>query len=107
MKLAVVAFPDLEDADRRRIELFRAQHDPQAARINVHFTLVFPIEASADDVASEMDLATRSTATIPFVVQRSEIVEDAFGSGSHVFLVPDEDVGATRIRSVTIWKLPR
>jgi 2'-5' RNA ligase len=90
MKLAVVAFPYLEDADRRWIESFRAQHDPQASRVAVHFTLVFPVETSADGVASEIATVAAATAAFTFAVGRTEVVTDTLGSGSYVFLVPDE-----------------
>ena len=42
MKVAVVAYPTLADHDRVWIEYVRQAHDPQAVRIAVHFTLVFP-----------------------------------------------------------------
>jgi hypothetical protein len=45
MTLAIVAYPNIDDSDRQRLESFRALHDPQAARIGVHFTLVFPFDA--------------------------------------------------------------
>ena len=45
MTLAIVAYPSLDETDRQWIESFRATHDPQSPRIDVHFTLVFPVEA--------------------------------------------------------------
>jgi len=45
MKLAIVAFPSVDEVDRQWIESFRSQHDPQASRLGVHFTLVFPFMA--------------------------------------------------------------
>ncbi len=98
MKLAVVAFPNLEDTDRRWIESFRAEHDPQASRVAVHFTLVFPVEAPPDAVAAEIAAVARSTDAIRFTSCRAEVVVDAFGHGSHVFLVPDE--GAFQISTL-------
>jgi 2'-5' RNA ligase len=89
-KLAVVAFPSLEDRDRQWIESFRTQHDPQASRIDVHFTLVFPVDTSEVDLASEIAVAAQSTPPIAFVARRAEVVSEAFGHGSHVFLVADE-----------------
>ena len=89
IKLAVVAFPTLEDPDRRWIESFRAKHDPQVSQINVHFTLVFPVDTS-EDVGSEVATVAQSTPPIAFAVRRTEVVSDALGHGSHVFLVPDE-----------------
>lgn len=98
MKLAVVAFPNLEDADRQWIELFRKKYDPQASRIEVHFTLVYPVESQLEIVTSEIALQARSTTPIAFKVRRVQVVQDPFGQGSHVFLVPDE--GAIEISSL-------
>lgn len=98
MKLAVVAFPHLENTDRQWIESFRAKHDPQAARITVHFTLVFPIDATADEVDREIVRVSTKSTPFNFVIQRAEAVADHFGHGFHVFLVPDE--GTTRITAL-------
>jgi 2'-5' RNA ligase len=98
MKVAVVAYPILDEDDLRWISSFRRRHDPQASRIGVHFTLVFPVEASPSDVSSEIADVAKSTGPIRFAIRRSEIMRDAFGNGSHVFLVPDE--GATEIATL-------
>lgn len=95
MKLAIVAYPALDAIDRQRIEAFRAAHDPQAARIGVHFTLVFPFEGEPDEPASDMTLVAASSEPIAFAIDRTEVVRDPFGNGCHVFLVPGE--GADRI----------
>ncbi len=42
MNFAVVAYPRLDEGDRRRIESFRARHDPHATLVAAHVTLVFP-----------------------------------------------------------------
>jgi hypothetical protein len=42
MTLPVVAYPELGDTERAWIESIRSRHDPQANRLGVHFTLVFP-----------------------------------------------------------------
>ena len=53
MALAVVAFPVLADADGRFVEDLRRKHDPNAARLGAHVTLVFPTtETSADVLAA-------------------------------------------------------
>jgi len=90
MKLAVVAFPRLETADHEWVESIRAKHDPQAARIAAHFTLVFPTDASPDDVSREIAVVAESTPPFAFVVRHAEAVADRLGAGSHVFLVPGE-----------------
>ena len=88
--LAVVSYPRLEEADRQWIESIRARHDPQADRIGVHLTLVFPAEAPPDDVAAEVSVVARSLTPIPFTIRRAKAVPDVIGGGGHVFLVPDE-----------------
>jgi 2'-5' RNA ligase len=97
-KLAVVAYPELDEEDRARIEAFRRKHDPQAARLGVHFTLVFPIEAVPGNLEAEIMAVARSTPVISFAIRRAEIVPDALGTGSHVFLVPES--GATEIAAL-------
>jgi 2'-5' RNA ligase len=90
MMLAVVGYPDLDADDRHRIESFRALHDPQAARLSVHFTFVFPLEAALADLEAEVARVADSAPPITFAIRRAEVVTDASGRGSHVFLVPDE-----------------
>jgi len=90
MKVAVVGYPNLDEVDRRWIESFRAKHDPQASRISVHFTLVFPVEAVSSGLESEIAAVAQSTQPISFAIRRTEVVRDALGDGCHVFLVPDE-----------------
>ena len=97
MTRALVAFPEIDATDRRWIESFRADHDPAAARIALHFTLVFPHEV-VPGVDAEIAVVARSTEPIEFVVRRTEVVADVFGNGHHVFLVPDE--GADRISAL-------
>jgi 2'-5' RNA ligase len=90
MKLAVVAFPLLEDTDRQWIESFRATHDPQSAQIGVHFTLVFPVDTSRDAMDREIAIVATQSTRFRFAIQRAEVVPDHFGHGFHVFLVPNE-----------------
>lgn len=90
MKLAVVAYPSLDEGDRQWIESFRANHDPQASRIGVHFTLVFPVEGLPREIEPEIAVVARSTQPISFAIRRTEVVRDALGHLSHIFLVPDE-----------------
>jgi len=97
--LAIVAYPGLERADREWIEAIRTRHDPQAALIGVHFTLVFPADSSASDLAAEASAVAAATAPIPFAIRRASATPDALGgAGGHVFLVPDE--GAREIAAL-------
>lgn len=93
MKLAIVAYPKLDESDRQWIEAFRAKHDPQAARLAVHFTLVFPVDAAASDLEPEVEEVSQLTQPIAFAIRCIKVVRDALGSGTHIFLVP-EDGGA-------------
>ncbi len=91
MKLAIVAFPALDEDDREGIESFRGRHDPQASRISLHFTLVFPFNAEPDRIMSEVAAAARSMGPIPFTIRQTSVVRDTVGGGAwKVFLVPDE-----------------
>ena len=93
MKLAIVAYPSLDDTDRQWIEAFRARHDPQSPRIDVHFTLVFPVEAQPNDLEPGIVAATNSLPPISFAIRSTKVVRDVLGDMSHVFLVPDEGSG--------------
>jgi 2'-5' RNA ligase len=91
--LAIVSYPSIEEADRRWIESVRAIHDPQAPRIDLHFTLVFPTDASPAEVAAEAAAVARSAGPILFTIRRARAVRDVVGGGGHVFLEPDEGRG--------------
>lgn len=90
MTLAIVAYPRIEDADRRWIDAVRAKHDPQASRIDVHFTLVFPVDVSPNAVLAEALAVARTTEPIAFDFRCAEAVREPIGGGGHVFLVPHE-----------------
>ena len=98
MNIAIVAYPDLDEIDRQWIESFRAKHDPQASRLGVHFTLVFPVEAVPGELDPEVAVVARSTAAISFAIRRTAVVRDALAKGSHIVLVPDE--GGAQITSL-------
>jgi len=87
---AIVAFPSLEESDRQWIEAIRAKHDPQAARIAAHFSLVFPTMLSRRMVEAQAARLARTTEPIKFVLRRAAVVEDPIGAGGHVFLLPEE-----------------
>ena len=89
MKLAIVAYPSLDEIDRQWIESFRAKHDPQASRLGVHFTFVFPVEALPSELEREIAVVAQSTQPISFTIHGAEVVRDVPGSHSHIFLVPD------------------
>lgn len=98
MKLAIVAYPSLDEIDRQWIELFRAKHDPQAPRINVHFTLVFPVEAQPSDLEADIAGTAQSIQPIPFAIRFTKVVRDILGNSHHIFLVPAE--GGAQLRTL-------
>lgn len=90
-RLAIVAYPTLDKPDQPWIDEIRGAHDPQAFRIGPHFTLVFPFQAVAAEVASELSAIAAVAKRVPFTIRRAEGVRDVVaGVGGHVFLVPDE-----------------
>ena len=91
--IAIVSYPSIDEADRQWIESVRARHDPQAARIGVHFTLVFPTDASPVEVAAEVAAVASLARPIPFTIRGARAVGDVVGGGGHVFLVADEGRG--------------
>jgi len=93
MKLAIVAYPSLNEVDRQWIEAFRAKHDPQAFRLGVHFTLVFPMEAAPSELGPELADVARRTTPISFTIRGAEVVHDVLENASKIFLVPDQGDG--------------
>jgi len=89
-KLAFVGYPTLSERDHGWIESFRARHDPQAAQIGAHFTLVFPVELTPEPVVEHASVVLQPTRSIPFVIRHAEPVADTIAGGGHVFLVPRE-----------------
>ena len=88
-RVAVVSYPALDGAALDWIESIRAQHDPQAARIPPHFTLVFPVDAPAD-IRGEITRVSARHGPITFVIRSAIAMPDVVHGGAHVFLVPDE-----------------
>jgi 2'-5' RNA ligase len=97
-KFAVVGYPNLDEVDRRWIELFRSKHDPQASRIGAHYTLAFPVEIPFRGLESEIAAVAQSSQPISFIIRHAEVVRDAFSDASLIFLIPDEgNVGLTAL----------
>jgi 2'-5' RNA ligase len=89
-KLAIVAYPSLDDADRAWIESIRARHDPQASRIKAHFTLVFPVKLPPAPVAAHTSVVVNLARPILFAVRRAVAVCDTVSGGGHVILMAEE-----------------
>jgi hypothetical protein len=68
MKLAIVAYPDLDEEDRQWIEEFDNPR-PSGQTARVHFTLVFPYDAAASDLGLSEVLAGHSQSGLRFVMK--------------------------------------
>jgi 2'-5' RNA ligase len=88
MRLAVVAYPTLNEADAAWLETVRLSHDPQASFIRAHFTLLFPCEADPDVVMGQAQRAVAGAPPIHFTAREFQAVRDRDNVGGHVFLVP-------------------
>jgi 2'-5' RNA ligase len=89
-RLAVVAYPELQELDRTWIESIRAKHDPQARQIAAHFTLVFPAAMEEEQLLAEARATAGSFASITFVLGFADGLKDPDGFGSHAFALVDE-----------------
>lgn len=91
--LAVVAFPVLAEADGRKIDALRIQHDPNAKRIAPHFTLVFPTDR-LDETALRKRVDDCAGATAPIAVALKRILVHQEGAESYLYLVPEQGYDA-------------
>jgi 2'-5' RNA ligase len=85
---AVVAYPVLAAEDARKIEALRQQHDPNAARIAPHFTLVFPTDAIGEKALIER-MQGAAKAASPFAIALNRILVHQEGGDSYLYLVPE------------------
>lgn len=82
----------MEPANLAAIESFRASHDPQAAFIKAHLTLVFPVDADAEELAQEAHVIVASTPS--FAVNLSAVRASVGIDGrSYALLEPDAGQG--------------
>jgi len=87
-RVAVVAYPNVAAGDRAWIEAVRAAHDPQAARLGAHFTLVFPASVAAGPMVARVRSVAATCRPFDFALAEVKIVRDAVTLMWHVFLVP-------------------
>jgi 2'-5' RNA ligase len=96
MQYLVVAYPQLRDEDAAWIQSIRAQHDPNAALIAPHITLVFPTAVEDEQrLRHEVRRQVCGHTAFPVVIRCALPVKDLLSLSTHVFLVPDE--GLSRI----------
>ncbi len=95
MALLVVGYPTLEAADYRRIQAFRADHDPQFRIVAPHFTLVFPVEnVSEETLIAHVRRIAKPHPKIGFALRSAKLMPQMPGEESApIFLVPDEGHG--------------
>jgi 2'-5' RNA ligase len=87
-RVAVVAYPNVAAVDRAWMEAVRAEHDPQAARLGAHFTLVFPAAIAAAPMVARVRSVAATCRPFDFALAEVKIVRDAMTLMWHVFLVP-------------------
>jgi 2'-5' RNA ligase len=93
--LAVVAFPALADSDAGRVDALRAAHDPNAARIAAHFTLVFP-DAAIGEAALLQRVEAAAQKTAPIAVTLKRVMVHQEGAEFYLYLVPEQGYDALR-----------
>jgi len=84
----VVAFPSWTDAARVPVEAFRTQHDPHAALLGAHFTLVFGSTLAAEVIAEEVRAVAARVPVVPFKIGRAARMQSG-GGATLAVLVPD------------------
>ena len=80
--IAVVGYPELSAEDQEWIERVRASHDPQAGRLPVQVTFVFPCIAAPARVIAEMNAVAAAMGPVSFRVTAIEAFADATGPRS-------------------------
>jgi 2'-5' RNA ligase len=95
MARLIIAYPQLADADYTWVQAIRQQYDPQVALVEPHITLVFPFTTIPHEHAVDHLLAvTREVRPISLIFRCAMVVKDDLSPLTHVFLVPDEGLGA-------------
>jgi 2'-5' RNA ligase len=96
MALLVLGYPTLEAADYRRIQAFRADHDPLFRIVAPHFTLVFPLDDALEEtVIPQVRRMAKQQPKVNFVLRRAQPVAPLPGEADAlVFLVPAEGYDA-------------
>lgn len=97
-RTAVLAYPEIQDADRAWIESVRRVEDPQFDTVRPHFTLAFPSQVAAPGAVLHASSVARAFSPIDFVLDATRAVPDRVHGGCHVFLVPS--AGAPEIEAL-------
>jgi 2'-5' RNA ligase len=99
MPLLVLAYPEFASEDGVWIEMIRAAHDPAHERVRAHFTLVYPLpdtpeQLGVEGVTALIQAVAVEFAPIRFVLRSAIPFNDLLGPDTNVFLMPDEGFGA-------------
>ena len=98
MPLLVLAYPELAPEDSVWIEMIRAVHDPEHERVRAHFTLVYSLPDTPEQLGveamSDVLHEAAELAPIAFVLRSALPFNDLLGPDTNVFLMPDEGFGA-------------
>lgn len=91
---AAVCFPDLASADRDWIESVRQDHDPKAAIMQAHLTIVYPQAVMVEgDFDTWIERLAPHFSSIALSLASVQAVYDSLTKQTHIFLMPDESRG--------------
>jgi len=85
-RIAILAYPEISESDRRWIESVRRDEDPECDAVRLHLTLAFPAPVEVMHVVSHASKVARYFPPIRFDVSRAQTVPGR--TGCHTFLVP-------------------
>lgn len=96
MALLVLGYPTLDAADFRRVQAFRADHDPLFRSVAPHFTLVFPLEDLPEEtLISHVRRIAKQQPKVEFVLRSAKVYLPHPGEEeAPIFLIPDEGYDA-------------
>jgi 2'-5' RNA ligase len=90
-RLYTIAPLAIADGDRAFIDAFRARHDPQAAIVEPHFTLVFACAAVAEaEYLAHVRAVAAQSAAVDFSCRYAMLGADELTEDGYVYLVPDD-----------------
>lgn len=91
MRLYVVAYPELEQADYKQIDDSRREYDRLYGMIDAHITLVFLVDdMTPEDFVAEVKKQAAGAKAFDITLRACTINKDSFSEHYFAFLVPDE-----------------
>lgn len=91
--LFTVVFPRWDEDGAARVQAWRSRHDPQAALLEPHFTLVFGAPVAQGAYLDHVAAVAAGTAPFRFVLTHA-MPHPVPGRGTYVFLLPEQGAGA-------------